>query len=130
MTRDASLPLDAVTEDAPLVQTLSYAFAPLDKSAFGVATGVAGAILIAAITTICLLLPRASSFPAQLLNEYFAGYTVSWTGVVVGAVWGFVVGFTAGWFLAFCRNVVLAVSALTLRVRVELSQTRDFLDHI
>jgi hypothetical protein len=35
-----------------------------------------------------------------------------------------------GWFLAFCRNLLLAVKLFVVRTRAELSQTRDFLDHI
>jgi hypothetical protein len=40
------------------------------------------------------------------------------------------VGFVAGWFFAFCRNLVLAFSVFLIRARAELNQTRDFLDHI
>jgi hypothetical protein len=65
-----------------------------------------------------------------LLGQYFAGYDRSLTGVLVGAAWGFVVAFVAGWFGAFCRNTALAIAAFMLRTRAELSETRDFLDHI
>jgi hypothetical protein len=40
------------------------------------------------------------------------------------------VGFVAGWFTAFCRNLAVAISIFAIRTRVELSETRDFLDHI
>jgi hypothetical protein len=65
-----------------------------------------------------------------LLRAYFYGYSVSWPGVVVGFFWAFVVGFTGGWFVAFCRNFVLALSMFVVRTRAELFETRDFLDHI
>jgi len=122
--------LEHVTGEAPINQALAYAFAPLHKRAFGIATGVAGAIVMAAITVAVLTISRVRDFPMQLFSEYFAGYTISWMGVVVGAAWGFVVAFVAGWFFAFCRNLALAVTAFTLRVRAELTQTKDFLDHI
>jgi hypothetical protein len=35
-----------------------------------------------------------------------------------------------GWFVAFCRNLAIATSIFITRTRAELSQTRDFLDHI
>ena len=38
--------------------------------------------------------------------------------------------FMAGWFTAFCRNFVIAVSIWSVRARAELASTRDFLDHI
>lgn len=110
--------------------SLLLAFAPMHKRAFGVATGVAAALLVGVLTVLVLVLPSARAFPLGLLGEYFTGYTVSWSGVFVGAVWGFVVGFVAGWFAAFCRNLALAISTFLIKARAELTQTRDFLDHI
>lgn len=107
----------------------SFLFAPLDKRAFGVALGVTGALAIAGVTMLDLLLgtPWAG---LGLLSEYFAGYTVSWPGVLIGGSWGFAVGFCAGWLLAFVRNLTLALSLFMLRSRAELDETSDFLDHI
>ncbi|HEX7071113.1 MAG TPA: hypothetical protein VF190_09920 [Rhodothermales bacterium] len=116
--------------DEVIAPVLAYAFAPMHKRAFGVATGTAAAILMALLTLAALVLPSAREFPLALLREYFAGYTVSLPGVLVGAAWGFVVGFVGGWFLAFCRNLALAISALLIRARAEMTVTRDFLDHI
>ena len=48
----------------------------------------------------------------------------------MGAAWGFLVGFVVGWFTAFVRNLVLAVSIFAARTRAEMTATRDFLDHI
>lgn len=105
------------------------AFQPLHKRAFGIAVGLAAGVSVAAATAI-VLLRGDETINLQLLDAYFTGYTVSWPGVLVGFGWAFVVGFTAGWFVAFCRNLALAVSAFVLRARAELFQTRDFLDHI
>ena len=65
-----------------------------------------------------------------LLQNYLAGYSVSLLGVLIGAAWGLFIGFVAGWFLAFCRNFSVAVSVFIFRVKAELNQSRDFLDHI
>lgn len=131
---DARLTLEAPevrhTTEELILPVMQLAFARLHKAAFGVATGVAGALLMGAITMACLLVPRASTFPLGLLGEYFAGFEVSWKGVVVGMGWGFLVAFVAGWFVAFCRNLALAVSAFMIRTRAEIEQTRNFLDHI
>lgn len=121
---------DAVDAEAQLMPTLELAFAPLHKAAFGIASGVAGALLLAALTLGVLLSSRAGDFPLGLLSQYFAGYSVSWRGVFAGAAWGFLVAFVAGWFIAFCRNLALAIVAFTYRTRAELDQTREFLDHI
>jgi hypothetical protein len=111
-------------------EDLLLLFAPMHKHAFGVATGTAGALLMAAVTLAALLLPGARGFPLHLLGEYLAGYDVTWPGVAVGAAWGFVVAYVAGWFTAFARNLTLAGGAFLIRARAELVQTRDFLDHI
>lgn len=118
------------TTEEMMLPVMHLAFARLHKAAFGVATGVAGALVMGAITVIVLVVPRARTFPLGLLGQYFAGYEVSWTGVVVGMGWGFIVSFVGGWFVAFCRNLALAVSAFMIRTRAEIEQTRNFLDHI
>ncbi|MGE0555677.1 MAG: hypothetical protein AB7R55_19765 [Gemmatimonadales bacterium] len=110
-------------------QPLGLAFLPVDKRAFGVAVGVATGLAVA-LATALVLVRGADGVNLWLLRAYFAGYSVSWTGVLVGFVWAFVVGFTAGWFVAFCRNLVLAVSIFVVRTRAEIFETRDFLDHI
>lgn len=113
-----------------VLPAVSLAFSRLHKAAFGVATGVAGAVLMGLITVTVLVSPSARGFPLDLLGEYFAGYTVSWPGVAVGMVWGFLVSFVGGWFLAFCRNLSLAIIAFAIKTRAELSEMKNFLDHI
>jgi hypothetical protein len=109
---------------------LELAFQPLHKRAFGAAIGLAFGVAVAAATVIALLRDSGSAINLQLLQQYFYGYSVSWPGAAVGFGWAFFVGFTAGWFVAFCRNIVLAVSLFLVRTRAELFETRDFLDHI
>lgn len=109
---------------------LIYAFQPLHKRAFGTAIGVAFGVVVAAATVIVLLQDASETINLWLLAQYFYGYRVSWSGVAIGFIWAFVVGFTAGWFVAFCRNLVLAVSMFAVRTRAELFQSHDFLDHI
>lgn len=116
--------------EVSLDEALELAFAPLNKRAFGVALGSAAALAMVIVTVAVLVTDRAQEFPLGLLGQYFAGYTVTWPGVLIGAGWGFVVAFVAGWFFAFCRNAALAVAAFAIRTRAELTQTRDFLDHI
>ncbi len=118
------------TAEERILPALALAFAPLHKAAFGVATGAAGALGMLLVTVYVLVVPRAQGFPLELLATYFAGYEVSWAGALIGGAWGFLVGFVAGWFIAFCRNLALALTAFSIRTRAELDQTREFLDHI
>jgi len=117
-------------EEVRLDDALELAFAPLHKRAFGIALGCAGAVLMALLTLAVLVADRAQEFPLGLLGQYLYGYDVTWPGVFIGAAWGFVVAFVAGWFFAFCRNAALAITAFAIRTRAELTETRDFLDHI
>lgn len=112
----------------PIPDALVLAFAPLHKRAFGIAVGAAAGLLFFLVTAVELL--RGVDIGLYLLGEYFYGYTVSWTGALIGLLWGFVVGFVAGWFIAFCRNLALAISIFISRTRGELDATADFLDHI
>lgn len=118
-------------EPTSLPPSVALAFAPLHKRAFGTAIGITAGLVVALVTALHLLLPGASeSVNLDLLGEYFWGYTASWRGVVIGFGWASFVGFVAGWFLAFCRNLVLATMIFVGRTRAELAATRDFLDHI
>ena len=122
--------LDPPELEQAVARALVLAFAPLHKRIFGIAIGTAVAALIAAVTLITVIVDPQDSIGLQILHFYFRGYTVSWQGIVIGAAWGFAVGFIGGWFVAFCRNFFLATWLLYIRVRANLMQTRDFLDHI
>lgn len=121
---------DSVQSARSTSADLLLAFAPLDKAAFGAAVGVASALLVVAMTALTLLQPEDERLPLGLLNVYFRGYTVSWPGVFIGGAWAGFAGFVFGWFVAFCRNLVMAISLLVIRSRAEIAQTRDFLDHV
>lgn len=113
-----------------LPNEVALAFAPLHKRALGVACGLVGGLLVAAATAFTVAFLEGEQTLIHLLGVYFAGYEVSWGGVLVGAFWGFVTCFVFGWFAAFMRNLVLATLLFIARTREELAQTRDFLDHI
>ena len=111
-------------------RALVLVFAPLHKRVFGIAIGTAFATFIAVVTLVSLLRDPQDEMKLRILRVYFRGYTVSPAGVFIGAVWALGVGFVAGWFLAFWRNFILATWLLYIRVRANLMQTREFLDHI
>ena len=119
------------TED-PVPQALVLAFAPLHKRALGTAIGTAFGLVIFGVTAIHLIRQPApgDALRLGLLVQFFYGYDVTWLGAFIGFAWGFGVGFVAGWFVAFCRNLVIAISIFITRTRAELNATREFLDHI
>ncbi|MEO8140782.1 MAG: hypothetical protein ABI742_14095 [Gemmatimonadota bacterium] len=114
-----------------LPPSVALAFAPLHKRALGMAVGLATGLSIFLMTAIVLLRgTEADGINLWPLAAYFAGYSPSWPGALIGFGWGCVVGFVGGWFVAFCRNLVIAVSLFLIRTRSELNENRDFLDHI
>ena len=119
-----------VGENAPteITRVVKYAFAPVHKAALGAAFGFALGALVAGATVVQIFVATPDGLPLALLSQFFAGYTVSWPGVVVGFLWAALVGFVAGWFLAFLKNLVTALWMFTLRVNSALTQ--PFLDHI
>ena len=128
--RNTEVPAAGISNGAGPNGDLLLAFAPLDKAAFGAAIGVAAALLVAGLTTVTVLQLPENRLPLQLLHVYFRGYAISWPGVFVGAGWAGFVGFVFGWFVAFCRNLMMAISLFVIRSRAEMAQARDFLDHV
>ena len=105
-------------------------FAPVDKSALGVAVGLVAGVFVFGLTVFHVVLRPEGGLPLVLLAQYFQGYEVSWRGAGLGLLWGFASGFVCGWFGAFVRNLTVACVVFTLRTKAELAQTADFLDHI
>jgi hypothetical protein len=110
-------------------RALVLAFAPMHKRIFATATGIAAALIVA-IATLVAVLSAPADTGLYLLKAYFRGYDVTWPGILIGGAWAGMVGFVGGWFLAFVRNFTLATWLLYVRVRANMAQTRDFLDHI
>lgn len=119
-----------VASPASLDRALELAFAPLHKRAFGVAVGTAAGLGVFALTAFHLIVQPQEAANIGLLSQYFYGYTVTGPGAVVGGLWGFFTGYVAGWFVAFCRNLMMGIMLFIGRTRSELEETRDFLDHI
>lgn len=127
---DAAEHDQSATEERSVSRAIVLAFAPLHKAAFGAAVALVGGMAFALATLGDMLLDPQHRAGLDLVSEYFYGYTVSPTGVVIGFLWAAVVGFVGGWFLAFARNAVMALWVLYFRARADWLATGDFLDHI
>lgn len=108
---------------------LTMAFSPLHKRAFGMAVGITAASALF-LATAWIILRGHPPYLLQSLSYLLPLYDVTWQGAVLGSLSAGLASFCAAWFLAFCRNLVIAISIWLLRTRAELVQTRDFLDHI
>ncbi len=45
----------------------------------------------------------------QLLGNYFIGYSVTWTGAIVGLLWGAALGGVVGWIIGMVYNRVVGL---------------------
>ena len=59
---------------------VAVAFLPLHKRAFGLAIGIAAALITFLATAVYLLRDPHPGLDLALLSQYFAGYSVSWKG--------------------------------------------------
>ena len=114
-----------------LPSPLLLAFAPMHRTAMGVAFGVAfGGLLF--VMTMALVIK--GGYPVgpnlALLGQFLFGYTVTFFGAFVGLLWGFGVGFLLGWGFAVVRNLVIWSWLVVIRSRAEMDEYGDFLDHM
>ncbi len=117
---------EANTETTKLMR----AFAPMHRSALGLACGVVfGGLLF--VCTLVQVLEGGYAHPnLNLLSEFFWGYDVSWPGAFIGLLWGFGTGFVLGWGFALVRNAVIWIWLTVVRSKAEMEQYSDFLDHL
>src|SRR5215472_17012693 len=121
----------ADNEKLPIPAPVLRAFAPLHKSAMGVACGVVLGGLVFLATGVLLLKGGEVVGPnLGLLSEFFLGYTVSWRGAIIGLLWGFAAGFLLGWGFALLRNLFIWIWLTLVRTRAEMEEYGDFLDHL
>jgi hypothetical protein len=99
------------------------------KTALGFAVGVMAGVGVFLLTAVHVVL-AVDGPDLALLNQYFAGYTVSWPGAFIGLTWGFAVGFIGGWLLGFVHNFTMSFWVFVVRTKNDLSRTRNFLDHL
>ena len=76
---------------------------------------------------------RSDPYPTQhlgLLAQFLMGYSVSYGGAVIGLIWGFVLGYVLGWSFALLRNLSVRLYVARLRLRADMEQYGDFIDHM
>jgi len=90
-------------EERELSRAVARIQAGLLAAGFGVVCG-AGLFLM----TVWLLIKGGEHVGShlQLLSNYFVGYSVTWSGSVIGLLYGVVVGGITGWAIAIIYNRV------------------------
>lgn len=121
------VPLPAVSS---VSDSLISTFAKMDKLAFATAVGsVSG--LVTFMATLWLVLKSGSPVGPhlELLQQFFAGYTVTVEGAFVGLAYSFFWAFLWGWLFAYLRNLSLGFVVYRAKRKVEMLTFREFLDH-
>ena len=119
------IPLEGVKE------AFARAFAKLDRIALGLSMGTVAGMLLFLATLIIVLKGGPVVGPTLgLLNHYFPGYSVTFSGSIVGFVYAFVSGFTVGWGFAMLRNIIVFLYTALIQRRAERLLLRNFLEYV
>lgn len=83
----------------------------LNAKALGLAAGILWGLSVFLLTVWILIIDSPGN-TLVLLSKIYIGYDVSWTGAVIGLVYGFVDGLIGGVLLALIYNAFLPKSEL------------------
>lgn len=91
-------------------EELSQAVANIQAGVLAFVGGIIGGLGLF-VMTVWLLLedgPRVGSH-LELLSTYFIGYSVTWSGSVIGLLYGALTGSVLGWTVGFIYNKIVGI---------------------
>jgi hypothetical protein len=110
-------------------ELLRAAFALYDEIALGGAFGITASLGLAVLTVAQLLGSNQSFKPMlSLLGNYFFGFQVSWSGLVIGVTEVGLLGFAIGWAIAKLINLLIKGFERDLERRLATLATLEALD--
>lgn len=114
----------------PVDRIIVESLAKLDGVALGISLGLIFGLIIFAATNILIFKGGEVVGPnLSLLEQYFVGYEVTFSGSIVGLIYGVLVGFIVGWLIATLRNFVVSLYIHYLKVRGSMSAVNDYIDN-
>jgi protoporphyrinogen oxidase len=121
----------AAGRSAAFDQAIIRAFARLDKFAFASSVGTVSGLAVLIATFILILKGGQVVGPTlNLLSQYFAGYSVSVEGALVGFGYAFFWGFILGWLFAYLRNFMTGLYIFRIIKERDYSTFKNFIDYI
>lgn len=112
-------------------KVIEAAFAKLDPLAMGVALGVVASLVLFLATTVLLLKGGPVVGPTLgLLDNFFLGYSVTWSGAFWGLAQAAFGGFALGFLFAWLRNWSLTAYAFLVQRSAEAKARGDLLDKV
>ena len=92
----------------PEDRALIRAILKLDGNVLGLVFGIIGAFALFVATNWLLVKGGQPIGPhLSLLGQFFIGYSVTFVGSLIGAVYAFACGYVAGFILAYVYNTVV-----------------------
>ncbi len=79
----------------------------LNIKAFGLTCGILWALAVL-LATYWIIISGSQGKTLSLLSKFYMGYSVTWLGGIIGAVWGFVDGLICGAIFAWLYNKLAA----------------------
>jgi hypothetical protein len=112
-------------------ETVTRVFPRLDPVSFGLSAGIIGGlgIFIATLFLVIYGTDIVGNYPL-LLRNFLPGFTVSVWGALVGLLDMFVLGFLFGSVAAYCRNIMVFLSARMIHRDVEMQLLRRLFDFL
>lgn len=112
-------------------EAIIKAFARMDKLAFAVSVGTVSGLGVFLATLALILKGGHVVGPTlSLLGQYFAGYSVTLEGAVIGFGYSFLWGFLFGWLFAYLRNFLTGIYVFRISKEREFSTFKNFIDYI
>ncbi len=91
-------------------QIISQAVQRLNGQVLGLVLGIVGALIIFAATNWLVLKGGEVVGPhLSLLGQFFVGYSVTFLGSLVGAVYAFIIGYLSGRLVGWIYNAIVSL---------------------
>jgi hypothetical protein len=92
------------------VMELSRSVARIQAGVLALVFGVLGGFGLFIMTVWLILMGGPKVGPhLQLLSNYFPGYSVTWSGGIIGFFWGMLVGGIIGWSIGQLYNRIVSI---------------------
>jgi len=128
MQKQHSPTADTAARQTHLPQPIIITFAHLDPLALGVAIGFVIGLWLLSATLILVIKGGAVIGPnLSLLSQFLVGYSVTWSGSIVGFLYGACAGFIFGFLFAWLRNFLNHIYLTIIRRRAERQAVGDLL---
>lgn len=123
--------IEEAAEGSELPVALTRAFAHLDPIALGIACGLACGLWLMAGTLVLVVRGGPNmGFHLWMATQYLRGFEVSWSGSLIGFLYGCGLGFIGGYGLAATRNTLAVRYLRRAQRRAERESLGDLLDKL